>query len=322
MFSRTKLSKALTIAFGGTVLWGTLTPAALAQRVEITGSSIPRISSETALPVTVLKTEELAKVGVTNAEQALAFITSNQSSVNSAVSVGAVNGGASFADLRGLGVARTLVLVNGKRMVASSYDSGGATAVDLNAIPYGAVERIEVLNDGASAIYGSDAVAGVVNFITRREFQGLEVTASLSQPFASGGGETYQIGATGGIGSLADQGWSLFGSVGYRWQKSLPASARSYASTGYNPSKGLQLLDPTTFPATYYQGDFESNPSLPGCQPPSSLPNVSGTRASSITARTPIWCLSKTSSVRWCGALTPSTRTTRCRSSTCKPTTS
>ena len=93
----------------------------------ITGSSIRQISSETALPVTVLKAEDLAKAGVTNAEQALAFITSNQSSINSASSVGRPNGGASNADLRGLGAARTLVLVNGKRMVANSYDSGGAT---------------------------------------------------------------------------------------------------------------------------------------------------------------------------------------------------
>lgn len=277
MFSRTKLGKALTFASGGMVFWGSLVPAVLAQRVEITGSSIPRISSETALPVTVLKTEDLARVGVTNAEQALAFITSNQSSFTSASGTPAAIGGASFADLRGLGATRTLVLVNGKRMVANSYDSGGATAVDLNAIPYGAVERIEVLNDGASAIYGSDAVAGVVNFITRREFQGLELTAALSQPFASGGGETYQIGATGGTGSLADQGWSLFGSVGYRWQKSLPATARSFASTGYIPSRGLELLDGFTFPSNYYQGSLESNPSLPGCQPPSSLPASSGT---------------------------------------------
>ena len=158
---------------------GALRRRQLAQRVEITGSSIRQISSETALPVTVLKTEDLAKVGVTNAEQAMAFITSNQSSVNSASPLRARYGGASFADLRGLGVARTLVLVNGKRMVANSYDSGGETAVDLNTIPYGAVERIEVLNDGASAIYGSDAVAGVVNFITRREYQGLMLTGSL-----------------------------------------------------------------------------------------------------------------------------------------------
>ena len=246
----------------------------------ITGSSIRQIATESALPVTVLKADELAKAGVTSAEQALAFVTSNQSSINSSSSVAATNGGASNADLRGLGASRTLVLVNGKRMVANSYDSGGATAVDLNTIPYGAIDRIEVLNDGASAIYGSDAVAGVVNFITRREFQGLELSASLAQPVNSGGGQTYQIGATGGIGSLTEQGWSLFGSLGYRWQRALPASARGFASTGSVPSRGLDLLSSVTFPSNYYQfqGDdlYGYNPSLPDCQPPSSRPGDIG----------------------------------------------
>lgn len=259
-------------AVAGGAIAAACAAAAHAQRVEVTGSSIRQIATEAALPVTVLRTEDLAKAGVTNAEQALSFITSNQSGINSARAVSSMNGGAANADLRGLGAGRTLVLVNGKRMIANSYDSGEASAVDLNTIAYGAVERIEVLNDGASAIYGADAVAGVVNFITRREFQGLTLNGSLSQPFASGGGEGYDLGATGGVGSLAEQGWNLFGSVGYRWQKPLPASARSYASTGYLPGRGLELLSSVTFPANYYQGDYTFNPSLPGCQPPSSLP--------------------------------------------------
>ncbi len=278
MYKKTELCRALKLAFGGGIVLSTLAPAAHAESVTITGSSIRQLSAETALPVTVLKAEDLAKAGVTNAEQALAFITSNQSSLNSASSVVSPNGGQSNADLRGLGASRTLVLVNGKRMVTNSYDTGGATAVDLNTVPYGAVDRIEVLNDGASAIYGSDAIAGVVNFITRREFQGLELNASLAQPFSSGGGQTYQIGATGGIGSLTEQGWSLFGSLGYRWQKALPASARSYASTGDIPSRGTQLLSFSTFPSNYYQNDFSyfNNPTLPDCQPPSSLPDWFG----------------------------------------------
>ena len=136
---KTKLSRSLCAAFGGGVLLATMAPVAKAQRVEITGSSIRQISSESALPVTVLRTDDLAKAGVTNAEQALSFITSNQSPTNTARSVSGNVGGASFADLRGLGASRTLVLVNRKRMVANSYDSGESTAVDLNTIPYGAV---------------------------------------------------------------------------------------------------------------------------------------------------------------------------------------
>ncbi len=272
MHKTNELTKVSIWAAAGGALLGVWAPGAHAQRIEITGSSIRQLAAESALPVTVLRTDELAKAGVTNAEQAMSFITSNQSGVNTARSVSSMNGGAANADLRGLGAGRTLVLVNGKRLVANSYDSGEASAVDLNTIAYGAVERIEVLNDGASAIYGSDAVAGVVNFITRRDYQGLTLNGALSQPFASGGGQGYDLGATGGVGALAEQGWNLFGSIGYRWQKALPASARSYASTGHVPGRGLELLSPVTFPANYYQGAYTFNPSLPGCQPPSSLP--------------------------------------------------
>jgi iron complex outermembrane receptor protein len=129
MYKKTEPCRALKLAFGGGIVLSTLAPTAHAQSVTITGSSIRQISAETALPVTVLKAEDLAKAGVTNAEQALSFITSNQSITNSASSVTETNGGASFANLRGLGAGRTLVLVNGKRMVNNAYD-GGNTAVE------------------------------------------------------------------------------------------------------------------------------------------------------------------------------------------------
>jgi len=272
MYKKRALNRALLLAFGGAVT-GSL--PVQAQQVTITGSSIRQISSETALPVTVLKADELAKAGVTNAEQALAFVTSNQSAVNAAISVGSVNGGASFADLRGLGPARTLVLLNGKRLVMNPYDSGGASAVDLNTIPYGAVDRIEVLNDGASALYGSDAIAGVVNFITRSEYQGLTLTGSTSLPTSSGGGQSYDIGVTGGIGSLSEQKWNLFGGLSYRRQRALSALDRGFASSSEIPDRGVYYSSFTTFPANYYQPatlpDDVFNPTAPGCDPPNSL---------------------------------------------------
>lgn len=271
MLKMRALDKALLLAFG-TAVASTLPAQA---QVTITGSSIRQISSETALPVTVLKSEDLAKAGVTNAEQALAFVTSNQSATNSAVSVGYTNGGASFADLRGLGPARTLVLLNGKRLVMNPYNSGEASAVDLNTIPYGAVDRIEVLNDGASAIYGSDAIAGVVNFITKTEYQGLNLTGSTSLPTNSGGGQVYDIGVTGGIGSLSDQKWNLFGGLSYRKQRALSALDRGFASSSEIPDRGVFYSSFTTFPANYYQPatlpDDVFNPTAPGCDPPNSL---------------------------------------------------
>ena len=274
MYKKTEICKALMLAFGGTVALGLLPGMAEAQRVEVTGSSLRQISAESALPVTVLRTDELAKAGVTNAEQAMAFITSNQSTLNSASSISGSNGGASYADLRGLGAARTLVLINGKRMINNPYDGGVGTAVDLNTIPYGAVERIEILNDGASAIYGSDAVAGVINFITRREFQGLTLEGSLSQPTQSGGGQSYDIGATGGIGSLTEQGWNLFGAIGFRGQASLRATDRSFSNTAYIPSRGIDYTSGVASPANYFQDQLVEtfNPSYPQCDPPNSYP--------------------------------------------------
>ena len=277
MHKKTEITRSLMLAFGGSVWLGSFVAPAQAQRVEITGSSIRQISSETALPVTVLKTEDLARAGVTNAEQALAFITSNQSSVTAAASIGDSIGGVAYADLRGLGAGRTLVLVNGKRMVNNPYYGGVdvASAVDLNTIPYGAVERIEVLNDGASSIYGADAVAGVVNFITRREFQGLTLEGSLTQPTQSGGGQGYQVGATGGIGSLTEQGWNLFGSVNFRGQASLRATDRSFSKSAYIPGKGIDYTSVVSSPANYYQDPLPDlfNPSLPDCDPPTSFPS-------------------------------------------------
>ena len=263
MFKKTKICKGLMLAFGGSVVIAALPSLAQAQRVEITGSSIKRINSETALPVTILRVDDLAKAGVTSAEQALAFIASNQSSVTSTVSVGASNGGAAFADLRGLGPARTLVLLNGKRIVSNPYN-GGDSAVDLNTIPFGAVERIEVLNDGASAIYGSDAIAGVVNFITRNEYQGVTLNGSITEPTSSGGGRNYDLGITGGYGSLTEQGWNIFGGITYRKQEALKATDRSFASTAYIPSRGVDKTSGTTFPGNYVQSGLEGtfNPSL------------------------------------------------------------
>ena len=275
MFKKTKVCSGLTLAFGGSLALSAL--PVLAQqavqfdRIEVTGSSIKRLADEQSLPVTVLKADDLAKSGVTNAEQAMSFVTANQSATVSSSSVGASNGGSSFADLRGLGASRTLTLVNGQRMVNNPYLSA---AVDINALPFGAVDRIEVLTDGASAIYGTDAIAGVVNFITRKEYKGASVFADGSWPTSTpGDGRQASYGGTLGFGSLATDGWNIFGGVSYRLQEALAAKDRDYAKTAYIPSEGYNKTSGTTFPATYTQSGVSGsfNPSLPTCAPPTSL---------------------------------------------------
>ena len=158
------------------------------ERVEVTGSSIKRIDAETALPVQILKREDIERTGATSTEELVKQISafSSAGSVSTSQAVGTQTGSLSAISLRALGSARTLVLINGRR--ASVYGGGSAGAagssVDVNSIPLSAIERVEVLKDGASAIYGSDAIAGVVNFILRKDFKGVEVTASYGKPDA------------------------------------------------------------------------------------------------------------------------------------------
>ena len=160
--------------------WAQDTPAPQQmQRVEITGSSIKRIDAETALPVQVITREQIQKSGATNVEQLLQTISSVSSSggLTTASASGRTTGGISAVSLHGLTSIRTLVLLNGRRIAPYGIGfTGDSVSVDVNSIPLAAIERVEVLKDGASAVYGSDAIAGVVNFILRQEFNGVELT--------------------------------------------------------------------------------------------------------------------------------------------------
>ena len=244
-------------------------------RVEVTGTLIRRIEGETSLPVVILKASELEKAGVTNAEQAVQFITQQQST-NGAVTSGSVsgtNGAASYADLRNLGPNRTLVLLNGKRVVQNPF---ATQAVDLNTLPMSALERIEVLPDGASATYGTDAIAGVINFITRKEYQGITAGGEIQLP-EEGGGEVYVATLLGGYGNLAKEGWNVYGGLNYRKQQPLGGTERDFMQSSWIPSHGFNGLSPTTFPANYSQSVSgvttvaNTNPTLPGCAPPLSI---------------------------------------------------
>lgn len=172
------------------------------ERIEVTGSRIKRTDMEGSSPVTTISASDIEKTGEMSVADVLrrsnlnSFGSTSEKSGSSAQSQATIN-------LRGAGSDRTLVLLNGKRMPGSP--TLGGTAVNLNTIPTAAIERIEVLTDGASAVYGSDAVAGVVNIILKKGFEGLEVSATSSQPVQDGGEEwKTQIvgGAVGEKGSV------------------------------------------------------------------------------------------------------------------------
>jgi iron complex outermembrane recepter protein len=246
--------------------------AQVTERVEITGSAIKRIDAEAALPVTVIRTEELSKQGVTTAEQAVQRIVANQSNLGASSSIGGTTGGKAEADLRGLGgptgtnANKTLVLLNGRRIANHSFD---AAAVDLNAIPIAAVDRIEVLRDGASALYGTDAIGGVINFVLKRNFQGVELGVTLQQPSAGSAGSTQRASIVTGFGDKNT--FNVLAALDLRKQKALPATARKFGATGILGSTRGDVTAGTS--GTAFPGDVGGfEPSGPNCDPPFSVP--------------------------------------------------
>ena len=149
------------------------------QKVEITGSSIKRLSAETALPMQTIRREDIEKSGVTTAAELLAKVSASAAALTDGASFsdnGGTQRGFNGANLRGIGVSSTLILLNGRRL-ANFASPGSSSGVDLNSIPAAAIARVEVLKDGASAIYGADAIGGVINFITRNDYRGAEISA-------------------------------------------------------------------------------------------------------------------------------------------------
>ena len=239
------------------------------QRVEITGSLIRRAEAEAALPVVVLKGEDLARAGVRTVEEALQYVAQNQPTVGTSQSVHLAHGGAAWADLRALGVGLTLVLLNGQRVVKNPYDD---FATDLNALPMVLIDRIEVLTGGASSTYGTDAGAGVINILTKREFSGGELALSARRPQAAGGD---QNGAqlSFGRGSLQADGYNLYAGIDLLRADAIRARDRDF-SRRQQPEFGLHRTATNTFPGNYTQQPAidSTNPTLPNCDPPQSVP--------------------------------------------------
>ncbi|HET7126611.1 MAG TPA: TonB-dependent receptor plug domain-containing protein, partial [Lysobacter sp.] len=155
-------------------------------RIEVTGSRIKRAEVEGALPVTVITRNDIEISGKTTVADLLQDTTFNSFGSNKPTS-GSSAQTMSEISLRGLGGGRTLVLIDGRRAPLSPQFSEAGS--DLNSVPLAAVERVEILSDGASAIYGADAIGGVVNIITRKDFNGVELTAGVSDAKYGGDGE-------------------------------------------------------------------------------------------------------------------------------------
>ncbi len=211
------------------------------EKFVVTGSSIKRPADEGALPVSVFTKLDLEQEGIASAEQLIMNLNINGNGLdnlasNADVVAGAQRGnnGATAANLRGQGSNATLVLLNGRRVASHGLNGG---VVDLNSIPFSAIERVEVLKDGASAVYGTDAIGGVINFITKRDFQGLVANAS-SDVTQDGGGNIFRYSLVGGWGDLNKDGWNIMASLARSDHKKLRGDQRDFVNT-FQPERGI-----------------------------------------------------------------------------------
>lgn len=192
------------------------------EEVVVTGSRVRRLDLTGAAPVLVVNREQLVDSGKATVGDFLQTLPIQQNGLNNQVNNG--GDGSARIDLRGLGAARTLVLLNGRRLAAGG--TGADATVDLNSIPFAAIDRVEVLADGASAVYGSDAIAGVVNLITRKGYAGTGGTAQYGVS-SNGDGQSWDINVNSGV--AGDTG-SVFFNVGYFWQEAIFSGARDWST--------------------------------------------------------------------------------------------
>jgi iron complex outermembrane receptor protein len=244
------------------------------QKVEVTGSSIKRSVADQALPVTVTKAEDWIAQGAITVEDILM-----QMSTASDYMPNTTSGTGNSANMRGIGGSRTLVLLDGKRLSDSS--------IDPNNIPVSALDRTEVLRDGASSIYGSDAIGGVINFVTKKSYTGGSITAKGTTPQHAGGGQTEGLNFIAGKGDLVQDGWNVYATFDLQHQNPLAQAARpnitseaTRVSAGFAPahlSKGSNAV-PANVTLVGGKATNTGNPYYAtGCLAPWSTPGTSNT---------------------------------------------
>ena len=235
MYSNSKVAKAIRLAMVFGAASAVSVPAFSAEeteeeveRIEVTGSAIKRTDMEGALPVTVITAEAISRTGVESVGELMQQLPAMQGFTTSSDSVGGGGGGISTASIHDLGESYTLVLLNGRRLAPR----GSGSTVDLNSIPLSAIARVDVLTDGASALYGSDAIAGVVNFILKDDVNETTITGRVTKPQADGGGDGWNGSITTGFGDLDNDGFNVLLSYSHDSKDQLKSVDRDFANTG------------------------------------------------------------------------------------------
>jgi iron complex outermembrane receptor protein len=237
---------------GGTRSSTSSATAPALQEVVVTGTSIRGGHVKLAVPLQVLSSQDIARTGATNVPQLLQEVSAASSfgSTTTAQATGFLTAGISTVSLHGLGSARTLVLVNGLRMPVYGGGSAGVSgdSVDINSIPIEAIQRVEVLENGDSAIYGSNAIGGVINFILKSDFQGISATATAGTPTRAGGGTTETASVYAGLGSLERDRYNVGIGLEFDHMSPIMGASRSFA-TRYSPGYGNDVTSALAFPA-------------------------------------------------------------------------
>lgn len=242
MFQKSKISAAMLLAFNAAFISAaSAQDLSDVQRVEVTGSAIKRIASEGALPIQTITEADIKKSGFTTTTELVQNLSAMQGFTTASQSINGGGGGVTTASLHGLGSQYTLVLLNGRRL--APYNTG--SEVNLNSIPLGAIERVEVLTDGASALYGADAIAGVVNFITRKDSTGGDISLSAYVPQKTGG-RSATASITKGFGDLSKDHYNVLLTATFDEQQALWARQRSFSKSGvltFKDAYGDQEVD-------------------------------------------------------------------------------
>ncbi|GAA5216050.1 TonB-dependent receptor plug domain-containing protein [Corallincola platygyrae] len=215
-------------------------PNAEVERIQVTGSHLKGVDMEGALPVITISEEDIRTSGANTVIELINQLpqfgggAGTFSTALSGAKQGDAPAGAAGISLRGLGTSSTLTLLNGRRMSVSSFANGNESFVDVNAIPLAAIERVEILTSGASAIYGADAVAGVVNFILRKDFEGFEISASYGDSDASSDDTKKNLNLA--FGHVEDN-WQMMATFDYFDRNALYDRDRSATAVEPRPSQ-------------------------------------------------------------------------------------
>ncbi len=280
-----KLSLALVQTFSAGVIVAATTAAHAqtpqkVEKIEVTGSNIKRIDAEGVAPVQILSKEDIEKSGKSTVAELLRSISSNSAGSYSEVFSNSFSPGASGASLRGLGQKATLVLLNGRRMANYGFAQNlQDTYVDLNSIPSAAVERIEVLKDGASAVYGSDAIGGVINIILRKDYSGAELNVSAGTS-SEGGLDEFRFTAAGGMGDIAKDRYNVLATFDYFKRDLLLMSEREFTKDQdfrRFPGGNFDWASGATYRTSPRQPFSSCGKYNPGVETPGSLLATSGT---------------------------------------------